>query len=48
MKHLKTFKELNEKITIDVEKGDEVYMGKFKNKKTVVKEISKDEHGFGW
>ena len=45
MKHLKTFKELNEKIIIDVEKGDTIYGGRFKNKKTLVKEISKDEHG---
>jgi hypothetical protein len=36
---------LSEKITIDVEVGDTVYMGKFKNKKTVIKKIDKDETG---
>ena len=34
-----------EKITIDVEEGDTVYMGRFKNKKTVIKKIDKDETG---
>ena len=38
-------KTLSEKITIDVEVGDTVYMGKFKNKKTVIKKIDKDETG---
>ena len=37
--------EFFEKITIDVEVGDTVYMGKFKNKKTVIKKIDKDETG---
>jgi hypothetical protein len=36
---------LSEKITIDVEVGDTVYMGKFKNKKTIIKKIDKDETG---
>ena len=36
---------LSEKITIDVEVGDTVYLGKFKNKKTVIKKIDKDETG---
>lgn len=38
-------KELNEVITIPVEIGDTVLMGKFKNKKVVVKSIGKDEYG---
>jgi hypothetical protein len=45
MKHIKSFEEISEKITIPVEVGDTVYMGKFKNKKTVIKEIDKDETG---
>jgi len=36
---------LNESITLPVEIGDTLLMGKFKNKKTVVKTIGKDEHG---
>jgi hypothetical protein len=35
----------NEDINIDVDKGDNVLMGKFKNKKVVVKDIGKDDHG---
>lgn len=35
----------NEDINIDVDKGDTVLMGKFKNKKTIVKTIGKDEYG---
>ena len=35
----------NEDINIDVDKGDEVLMGKFKNKKVTVKDIGKDDHG---
>jgi hypothetical protein len=35
----------NEDINIDVDKGDEVLMGKFKNKKVVVKDIGKDDYG---
>lgn len=35
----------NEDINIPVEIGDTVYMCKFKNKKTVVKKIDKDETG---
>jgi len=37
--------ELTEEIKLDVEIGDTILMGKFKNKKTVVKTIGKDEHG---
>jgi len=40
----KTFK-LNEEISIDVEVGDTIMMGKFKNSPTIVKSIEKDEHG---
>ena len=37
--------ESNEKIVVPVEVGDTVYMGRFKNKKTVIKEIGEDETG---
>lgn len=36
---------LSEVIKIDVKVGDTVKVGKFKNKKIVVKNIGKDEHG---
>lgn len=36
---------LNEKIEIDVEIGDTILVGRFKNKKLVVKDIGKDSHG---
>ena len=36
---------VDEGITLDVEIGDTILMGKFKNKKVVVKTIGKDEHG---
>ena len=32
-------------ISIDVKRGDTILTGKFKNKKTVVKDIGTDEHG---
>ena len=32
-------------ITIDVKKGDTILVGKFKNKKMVVKDIGTDKHG---
>jgi hypothetical protein len=35
----------NESINIDVDKGDTVLMGKFKNKKVGVKDIGKDDYG---
>ena len=35
----------NEDINVDVDKGDDVLMGKFKNKKVTVKDIGKDDHG---
>jgi hypothetical protein len=35
----------NEDINVDVDKGDTVLMGKFKNKKTTVKDIGTDDHG---
>jgi len=38
-------KPISEDINIDVEVGDTVMMGKFKNSPTVVKSIGKDEHG---
>jgi len=40
-----SFEEFNEKISVPVKVGDTVYMGKFKNKATVVKKIGKDAHG---
>lgn len=36
---------MNEKITINVKKGDIIYTGRFKNRKTVVKKIGTDEFG---
>ena len=36
---------LNENITLPVKVGDTILTGRFKNKKTVVKSIGKDEHG---
>jgi len=36
---------LGEIISVDVNPGDEVLMGKFKNKKVKVKDIGKDPHG---
>jgi hypothetical protein len=38
-------KTLREVITLPVEIGDTLLMGKFKNKKVIVKTIGKDEHG---
>ena len=42
---LASIEKVNEEIKLDVEIGDTILMGKFKNKKTVVKSIGKDEHG---
>lgn len=36
---------LSEAITIDVKVGDTIKVGKFKNKKMVVKTIGTDDHG---
>jgi len=36
---------MNESITLPIEIGDTLLMGKWKNKKVVVKTIGKDEHG---
>lgn len=36
---------IREAISLDLKKGDVILTGKFKNKRTVVKEIGKDEHG---
>ena len=36
---------IREVITLDLKKGDVILTGKFKNKRTVVKEIGEDEHG---
>jgi hypothetical protein len=42
---LKTDTKVFESITLPVEIGDTILMGKFKNKKVVVKTIGKDEYG---
>jgi hypothetical protein len=42
---LASIEKVNEEIKLDVEVGDTILMGKFKNKKVVVKSIGKDEHG---
>jgi len=39
------YKPIDEDITLDVNIGDTILMGKFKNKKIVVKSIGEDEHG---
>ena len=36
---------IKEALTLDISVGDVVLTGKFKNKRTVVKEIGKDEYG---
>lgn len=36
---------LREAITIDIEVGDTIMTGKFKNKKTIVKDIGTNEKG---
>ena len=36
---------VKEDINLDVDKGDEVLMGKFKNKRVTVKDIGTDDHG---
>ena len=36
---------VKEDVNVDVDKGDEVLMGKFKNKKVTVKDIGTDSHG---
>lgn len=36
---------IGEDISIDVKVGDTIMTGRFKNKRTVVKSIGKDEHG---
>ena len=38
-------KDLTEKITLDIEVGDVILGGKFKNKKIIVKKIGKNEKG---
>ena len=43
MEHLKTFEEFNG-IKVPIEIGDTLMGGKFKNKKVIVKEISKDDN----
>lgn len=36
---------IQEEITLDIDKGDTIKMGKFLNKRVVVKKIGKDDHG---
>lgn len=45
MKYILEYNDFLEKITIDVNVGDVIYGGRFKNKKTVIKDIGKDETG---
>ena len=45
MKHKDLIDQLTETIKIGVEVGDTILTGRFKNKKTKVKSIGKDEHG---
>ena len=44
-KKVKGTNHLKEDINVKVDKGDTVLMGKFKNKKVVVKDFGKDDHG---
>jgi hypothetical protein len=44
MKHLKRFDEYSESIKVPIEIGDIILGGRFKNKKTVVKKIGKDDN----
>jgi len=37
--------EIDEDINVNVDKGDDVLMGKFKNKRVTIKDIGKDLHG---
>ena len=39
------YEPVEEDVNVDVDKGDTVLMGKFKNKKVQIKDIGKDEHG---
>ena len=45
MKHRDLIDNLTEAIKIDVEVGDTILAGRFKNKKVKVKSIGKDDHG---
>jgi len=36
---------VKEDVSVDVDKGDEILMGKFKNKRVTVKDIGTDDHG---
>ena len=45
MKHKDLIDQLTETIKIGVEVGDTILTGRFKNKKTRVKSIGKDDHG---
>ena len=45
MKHKDLIDQLTEAIKIDVEVGDTILTGRFKNKKTKVTSIGKDDHG---
>ena len=42
---MKTFRQFVEQITLDINVGDTILGGKFKNKKIVVKEIGTNEKG---
>lgn len=45
MKFIENYSQFLEKIVLDVEVGDTIYLGRFKNKKTIVKTITEDEWG---
>ncbi|SVC91771.1 uncharacterized protein METZ01_LOCUS344625, partial [marine metagenome] len=38
-------KDIDEDINIPVKVGDTILVGKFKNKKMVIRDIGKDDHG---
>lgn len=42
---MKTFNQFQESIMLDINVGDTILGGKFKNKRIVVKEIGKNEKG---
>lgn len=43
--NIKRYKEFCEKIQLDIEEGDVILGGRFKNKKTIIKKISKNKKG---
>ena len=43
--YTESVKPIDDVITLDIDAGDEILMGKFKNKRVTVKDIGKDQHG---